>query len=212
MPPGSVLVEAAPAAWDAPMHPDEERAVTRAVPTRRREFRAGRWCARAALTRLGVTDFAIVRGPNREPVWPAGIVGSITHCPGYCAAAVARSDRLAGIGIDAEANRLLDPSIADIVCTPDELVSLPALPGTEPWLVAFSAKEAAFKLWFPLTGRMLSHHDVSVRLDPEAGTFTARLVGPQRPAGDGVLERAMGRFCWAESHIFSVAWLPGPRG
>jgi 4'-phosphopantetheinyl transferase EntD len=212
MPPGSVLVEAIPAAWDGPLHPEEESAVARAAPARRREFSAGRWCARAALTGVALTDFPVLRGPNREPVWPPGIVGSITHCPGYCAAAVSRADQLSGIGIDAEVNRVRDHWTAAAVCTTGELASFPALRGIDAWLIAFSAKEAVFKLWFPLTGRMLWHHDVTITLDPGVGSFTARLVGPERPAGDGLLEQAEGRFSWGQSQVFSVAWLRCRRG
>src|SRR5277367_2552834 len=68
------------------------RELDRAVRARRTEFLAGRACARSALRKLadGRADDAIPIGPDRAPVWPAGIVGAITHAHGFAAAAVAR--------------------------------------------------------------------------------------------------------------------------
>ena len=82
--------------------PEEAAAVQHAVEKRRREFAVGRMLARAALAAIGDPPSAIPTGNHREPVWPAGIVGSITHCAGYCAAAVARDAMVVALGIDAE--------------------------------------------------------------------------------------------------------------
>src|SRR5207302_6761936 len=77
------------------------------VERRRREFAVGRACARRALRAFGIVGVAISTGVQREPVWPQGVVGSITHCTGYCAAAVALGDHVTAIGIDAEVNAAL---------------------------------------------------------------------------------------------------------
>ena len=53
--------------------------VKKAVEKRRREFSAGRTCARQALRELGCADAPIVQDQNGAPLWPPGIVGSITH-------------------------------------------------------------------------------------------------------------------------------------
>src|SRR5438067_555135 len=77
-------------------------ALASAVHKRRVEFAAGRWCAREAL-RVCAADLAesvIEIGAQREPCWPAGVVGSIAHTNGYAAAAVARSADVIGLGID----------------------------------------------------------------------------------------------------------------
>jgi 4'-phosphopantetheinyl transferase EntD len=84
---------------------DEEPFVARFAPRRLAEFVSGRACARRALVALGVPDAlrrAIPVGAHGQPVWPAGVVGSITHCPGRCAAVAAPSDRYRSIGIDNE--------------------------------------------------------------------------------------------------------------
>ena len=52
----------------------------KAVQKRKAEFLAGRYCARAALAQLdGSLAVNIGIGANREPLWPPGFVGSITH-------------------------------------------------------------------------------------------------------------------------------------
>src|SRR5262249_41084450 len=73
-----------------PLMPGEVDAVSRAVPSRRREFALGRWCARRALGGLGIAPQSIPVGEGRAPTWPHGVVGSITHCREFVAAAVAR--------------------------------------------------------------------------------------------------------------------------
>jgi 4'-phosphopantetheinyl transferase EntD len=73
----------------ARLFPEEAMQLDGAVDSRLREFATGRSCARQALAGLGLAPAPILRGAKREPLWPAGIVGSITHCRGYRAAAVA---------------------------------------------------------------------------------------------------------------------------
>ncbi|GAB3946415.1 hypothetical protein GCM10027614_39920 [Micromonospora vulcania] len=58
----------------------------RAVESRRRDFTAGRVCARRAMADLGLPASAVPAAADRAPVWPAGVVGAITHTTGYCAA------------------------------------------------------------------------------------------------------------------------------
>ena len=62
----------------------------------------GRALARQALAAIGIAPVPIPSGPQGEPRWPSGIVGSITHCAGYRACAVGHADSFAALGIDAE--------------------------------------------------------------------------------------------------------------
>jgi len=182
-----------------PLFDDEERAVADAVPARRAEYAAVRGCAREALRRLGVPDVAVPSAPNRAPVWPAGVVGSMTHCDGYRAAAVARSERWAGIGIDAEPCAPLPREVAELVLCDTERAPLADLdPAWCADRVLFSAKESVYKVWSPLTGAWLGFEDVHVHLDgPE---FVARLSKPglgsdevrgRWATGDGLLVTAL---------------------
>ena len=162
----------------AGLMPEEEAAIARAVEKRRREFGLGRQCARAALARLGMPPVAIPQGPKRQPLWPAGVVGSITHCAGYCAAAVARSADVAGVGIDAEVrSRKLGDGVVERVTIPEEREWIARQPadGT-PWeMIVFSAKESVYKAWFPMTGAWLGFEDARIEIGPE-GKFIARLA------------------------------------
>src|SRR5215469_8800536 len=92
--------------------PAEEASLGDAAARRRAEFATARDCARRALRRLGAPDGAILRGSKREPVWPRGIVGSITHCAGYRAAAVARAAEILTVGIDAEPHEVIGDRVA----------------------------------------------------------------------------------------------------
>jgi len=99
---------------DASLFPEEEAAIGGAIEKRRREFATARTCARRALVRLGVAPQSILPGPGGAPSWPAGIVGSITHCDGYRGCAVARVTDLRSIGIDAEPNEPLPKGLLAI--------------------------------------------------------------------------------------------------
>ena len=102
LPDGAIAVEARDDSADAALFPEEEALLASAIEKRRREFATGRMCAHSALQQLGYPAGAILRGSRGEPLWPEGVVGSITHCDGYRAAAVARSQEIVTLGIDAE--------------------------------------------------------------------------------------------------------------
>ena len=165
---------------DARLLPEEEAVLERGIPKRRREFTIGRSCARTALAELKFPPGPILPGSHREPTWPAGAVGSITHCREYCAAAVAPASRFASIGIDAEVHAELPEGVLERISVPEERARLEARAGGGTWweTVLFSAKESVFKAWFPLARRWLGFEDACVDLDPEEGTFHARLLVP----------------------------------
>jgi 4'-phosphopantetheinyl transferase EntD len=162
----------------APLFPEEKLSVVGAVAERREEFAAGRLCAREALARLGVGPRPIPSGSDRAPVWPSGYVGSVTHCPGYVAAAVARCRDHAAIGIDAEIDAPLPEGVLELVANEQERQLLSGLgAGRSPaWdRLLFSAKEAVFKACYQLTGRSLGFEDADLDIDV-AGAFRASLA------------------------------------
>jgi 4'-phosphopantetheinyl transferase EntD len=160
--------------------PGEEDLIANAVEGRRREFITARRCARAALRAFGHADAPIRPGPKREPCWPAGMTGSITHCSGYRAAAVARTSDIDLLGIDAEPNGPLPEGVAESITVAGETAMLDRLarthPGTHWGRLLFSAKESVYKAWFPVTGRWLGFEEARVTIDPDAGTFAATLL------------------------------------
>ena len=191
--PAAAAVRATRADLDVVLYPEEEAIVERAVEKRRREFVTARACAREALAELGEPAKPILSGPRGEPLWPAGIVGSITHCDGYRACAAARSSRLRTLGVDAEPDLPLPDGLLGDIALPEERGLLRRLaeeaPGTHWDRLLFSIKESVYKAWFPLAGRWLGFEDAVVEIDLRAQTFDARLLVPG-PVLDG---RELGR-------------------
>ncbi|MFI5491563.1 4'-phosphopantetheinyl transferase [Actinoplanes sp. NPDC051859] len=186
--------------WPAAvLHSAEAALVAAAVPKRRNEFAAARHCARIALAELGVPAGPILRGERGAPIWPAGIVGSLTHCAGYRAAAVARDTDVAGIGIDAEVHGPLPSGVLDLVSLPPERDHLADLPPEIWWeRLLFSAKESVYKVWFPRTGEWLGFEEAALTFDPDAGTFTARILR------DGPFETLTGRYLVAGDLVLTA--------
>ena len=157
------------------LHPAEAEYVARAVPKRVAEFAAGRACARVALAQLGVASFILHVGADREPLWPAGITGSITHTAGFCGVVAAQQRQIASLGIDAEVHRAVRAELRCAICTPAEERQLEQLPpdhAADLATVVFSAKEAFFKCQFPLTRQWLNFHDVGVQYEDPLRAFT----------------------------------------
>ncbi|EWM66090.1 MULTISPECIES: 4'-phosphopantetheinyl transferase family protein [Micromonospora] len=203
---------AGPADWSGELLPAERAALgERAVLHRRRDFTAGRVCARRALATLGLTGTPVPAGADRAPVWPPGVVGAITHTRDYCAAAAARAADVRAVGIDAERHRPLSPGVRRKVCRPDEEADLARLPAGMPWpTVLFSAKETVYKVWHPLVGTWLGFADARVTLDPQAGTFHAE-IEPARLAAAPVADppsRVTGRFAVDDDLVRTAAVLP----
>jgi 4'-phosphopantetheinyl transferase EntD len=180
LPPAAAAAEEFGDVPDVELFPEEEAVIARAVDKRRREFTTGRACARAALAKLGLPPAPVLPGPRGAPQWPPGVVGSITHCSGYRAAAVARDDEVITIGLDAEPHDKLPDGVLGVVASDSEQARLAALAAARPEVcwdrMLFSAKESVYKAWFPLTRRWLGFEEASVDFDPAAGTFTARLL------------------------------------
>jgi 4'-phosphopantetheinyl transferase EntD len=189
LPAGPIAVDTFvdPPAATRSLFPEEEALVERAVEKRRAEFTTARWCARQALTRLGRPPAPILRGPRGEPLWPDGVVGSMTHCAGYRGAVLSPSDAFTTIGIDAEPNGPLPNGVFDTVTVPSERPLIESLLRAEPSIrwdrLLFSAKESVYKAWFPLTGRWLGFEEASLDIDPSAGTFSARILATGGPTG-----------------------------
>lgn len=183
---------------DAELYPEEERVLGLAVEKRRREFTTARVCARKALAQLGFPAAPILNGERGEPQWPAGVVGSITHCAGYRACAVARSSELLAMGIDAEPNAALPEGLIGDIARPEELPAVRRLGAECPEVhwerLLFSAKESVYKAWFPLAKRWLGFEDAVIAVDPSVGTFTARLLVSGPPLADGPLLGFSGRW------------------
>ena len=166
LPAGFAAVEALGAAEPDALMADEHALVARAVAKRQLELARGRSCARRAMAVLGVEPAAIPSEPGGAPIWPAGLIGSITHCRDYACAAVARAGPWISIGIDAEVLQPIDQPTRELILLPSEQRHVDALGEDVAWAsVIFSAKEALYKACYPLVRRWIDFHDVELRLD-----------------------------------------------
>jgi 4'-phosphopantetheinyl transferase EntD len=192
LPPEVASAEAFDDRAEVTLFPEEEAAVASSVDKRRREFTTARGCARRALAVLGLPPVPIVPGERGAPAWPSGVVGSMTHCDGYRASAVALERKVRTVGLDAEPNGPLPDGVLKMIATPAEIDWLNGAPSGPAgnssgvcWdRLLFSAKESIYKAWFPLTRRWLDFEEAVVTPDPDAGTFDARLCVPG-PVVDG---------------------------
>jgi 4'-phosphopantetheinyl transferase EntD len=185
--------------WQAGLLGGEDEAVARAVPRRRAEFEAGRSLARAALADLGLPPVPIPTGTRREPRWPDGVVGSITHCAGHLAAAVAHRHDVLSLGIDAERRGRVTAELLDHIATDRERAWCPG--EGDDWPTAlFAVKEAIFKAWYPVRRRWLGFADAEVDLDLAGTRFRARLPG----TADPVFARLAGRVLVGPDHVFAA--------
>jgi 4'-phosphopantetheinyl transferase EntD len=183
-PPGAIAAELHGAAPPAHLSQDELLSVRHCSEKRINDFTTGRLCARRVLKELGIEGFSLLAAKDRQPVWPAGILGSITHTEGYSAAVVIRQGRVRSVGLDSESVAAVHEDLWPRICAPAELVSLRAVSGarrSERAALTFAAKEAFYKSQFPLTGEWIGFADVVIDLEQTPGRDGVFVVRPQRP-------------------------------
>jgi 4'-phosphopantetheinyl transferase EntD len=183
-PPGIVAAEFRGSASAAVLLPEELACVASAAPRRVSEFAAGRLCARRALREFGIADSPLLPAADRQPLWPAGIVGSISHTAGWCVAAVADARAFGAIGVDVEAVGDVIVDIWPAVFLESERRRLATLADAERAVAStliFSAKEAFYKAQFALVGERLDFHDVLIEFGGPCDDGNRFSVVPQRP-------------------------------
>ncbi|WP_329454776.1 4'-phosphopantetheinyl transferase family protein [Streptomyces sp. NBC_01497] len=195
------------------LFPEERAVVARAVHKRRREFTTVRGLARTAMAELGVPPAPLLPDRRGAPRWPEGLVGSMTHCDGYRAVALAREADVHAVGIDAEPNEPLPEGVLEAVTGPAERTRIAALLDAHPGVawdrLVFSVKETIFKAWYPRTRYELEFAEADVTPVPRGGTagtfgFALTLAAADGPdtrwltatrgrwtTGDGVLVTAL---------------------
>jgi len=152
---------------------------------RRLAHHAGQICAEMAISMLGADDAfgrkaVIERGSAGEPIWPAGIVGSITHTRDFACAVAAPTAAYAGIGIDSE--KFIDETSCDGIAaaclTPGERkrflqgsISTRCMAAT----AIFCMKEAFYKAAYPRVRRYIEFDEIEITgLDPSSGYASIR--------------------------------------
>lgn len=173
------------------------------------EFASGRAYAKRALAMLGLHNVDLPIGPNRAPVWPSGVVGSITHVMDsrngmYAAAAVTRADAVQAVGIDFETGDGLHPHLWRHALTERELERILLYPvetrRTEAQYI-WCAKEATAKI----VGLPFDPSVLEVERDPGSGDFVAKFVDNYR---GHLLSGLFGRTVCSDDFLIAAAVLP----
>ena len=194
------------------VHPEERRAVTGAAPRRQREFLCGRACAHAALGAIGRDRGPLGVGAGRQPQWPAGVVGSISHAGDWSGAVVALAEEAWGLGFDVEVlDPPLTPDVERLVQTLDERSSGPVDHPLARYRskIAYSAKESVYKCLFPHTGWRLAFDDVTTEIDLHAHRVTARVAPRFRLAEADLASLDVGLVV-SHGYVFTGVCIPAP--
>lgn len=165
-----------PTAPHAAPLPEEQAAIARAGPKRRAEFAAGRDAIRQAMQALRIPHSAVPAGPDRAPIWPEGIVGSLAHCDSTCVAALGRSSHLRAIGVDIEEDIGLSPDLIPTICSLAERAWLASQPEDQRARLAkliFCAKECTYKCQYPVTQILFDFDTLEITPDLDTGQFEA---------------------------------------
>lgn len=187
--------------------PDADRTlVAKAVPRRRAEFVAGRWCAHQALHAAALPAASLPTGRLGAPCWPDGAIGSITHDAGHCLAIAGPLAHIAGIGIDWCDDSRLDglPALAEQILADAEHDAFARAASKARHLQhLFCAKEAVVKAASASVGSFLELRGIVIGTDrsggSDSGAFHARI--------DGHALLIRGRLLPARAHALALAWL-----
>lgn len=199
------------------MWPAEAAAVETASPKRRAEFASARALARIALARMGREPTAVPRGGKGMPIWPTGVVGTMTHCDGYRGVALAEVEEFRSVGVDVEPHRALPNGVLETVSLPEEREWVRAAAMGEPdvhWdLLLFTAKETTYKVWYPLTRRWLGFADARITFNVDdvsgaeaVGRWSSEiLIDPTVVDGGPPLRSVSGDWIVRAGHAASAA-------
>jgi 4'-phosphopantetheinyl transferase EntD len=197
---------------DFQLHPLEQEALGDAVSTKRKQdFILGRAAARKSLSAIGFPVVSpVLRGEQREPLWPVGVVGSISHSGAYGVAVAAWQQDVPALGIDIQKveERYTDELIARFA-DPDEFDWVRSDPArrTERAVKLFSAKESIFKALYVLR-RVWFAFDVAHLTPKECETgFYASVRLPALSTGVVNLEVGVSSY---NGYILTGAWLSNP--
>jgi 4'-phosphopantetheinyl transferase EntD len=188
-------------------YPREAELMDGAVPSRQCEFIGGRQCARTAVEELGVISQEILKDAEGLPIWPAGLVGSISHSRGLCGAVVGSRDRYSCIGLDIERTDRLSDSALRRVMHPKERECL----GQSQWVgsVLFSAKEAFFKAQYPVYGRKPTFHDLILSIYADEGSLRVEGIDHMDATMQSIVRRMEFRFFSQDAYVITVCLLAG---
>jgi len=176
------------------------------VERRLQEFQHGRNCARLALSMLGHPPGPIGRGKHREPLWPAGYIGSISHAGSQAAAAVAATDLFLGLGLDMEFADPIEDSLIASICRTEEIDRLDDREdiGCRAKLL-FSIKESIYKCLWPLIREFVDFTEIEVRLVDDSNQYEA--IAHTAKCDAAPVDRLSGRYRQYGKLILASAYI-----
>jgi phosphopantetheine--protein transferase-like protein len=186
------------------LYPQELELISKAIDKRRHEFAAGRACARAALGAIGHAPMPILQSESRAPLWPSGILGTISHSHTWAGAAVSHTTHLAGIGLDIETVGRITLNIARKVLTGSESAlfeNMPAKDRQDFLALLFSAKEAVYKCLSPVVPVHMGFQDAEVK---KAGPSCFEVhMSPQISQARPACSRLTGHYFFHNGCVFT---------
>jgi len=188
----------------ASLLPEEELFSQHYSAKRRREFITGRTNARQLLKKYNLHRYPLLPNADRAPIWPEGIIGSISHCKDLCGVIVSEAKHYRSIGFDIENIRTFNFAVRKYICTEDEdewLLSLPEASRSQALLLIFSIKESLYKCIYQADGIKLNFKKISSIPQFEHGRFLLSPVDDLHMKYKDIKTR----FIITEQHIYSLA-------
>lgn len=183
------------------------------VEKRKREYLAGRVCARNALRAAGHPGDAYPgMGDDRLPVWPDRWLGSISHS-GRLAAAVAAPQsacEILGLDLQQQSGQGDLAGVQSLVAYPDEIQTIQGLELTTRLLLLFSAKESLYKALYP-TVRTFQEFDAARVVGFDTHGLELQLVHDWSECWTAGMRIAV-RYAVLDDYVCTVVSLPSLPG
>ncbi len=145
--------------------PEEYLIVKNSIQKRKKEFIAGRTLAKLALESYGIENYPLLSGKNREPLWPDGIIGSISHTNTFACTVVTKNTTFSSVGIDIETLEHIHKNELELILTKFELDWISTIRSELQNIIhkiIFSVKESFYKCAFPIINRYIDFKQVDV--------------------------------------------------
>jgi enterobactin synthetase component D len=168
----------------------------RAVEKRKNEFYAGRWCAAEAVYQKKNSYLTPKINADRSPLWPEGIVGSISHAKDKAISVVTTTDERVGLGVDIqdEISEGAWGEISNFILNTDETKLCSNLMSSKFFAVFFSAKESVYKALYPSCLDLFEHKDVEIiNVNKHNDTLEIRLLRDLKTT-------------WVKGEVFTVQY------
>ncbi|MFD0749302.1 4'-phosphopantetheinyl transferase [Mucilaginibacter calamicampi] len=181
----------------------EKAIVAGAAKKRIRDFSTGRFCAKQALAQFGLKNIELLRVEDKQPLWPPGFTGSISHANDFCGAVAVNTNIFKSIGLDIEKIGSITEEMWRMLYTEQEYLLLENDFKNEQDIFAmllFSVKESFYKLQYPLTGLFLDFTDVNLKWDGLSFIPESELL-----IGNNAIDLSQVRIQWLKHNDYIVS-------